>query len=389
MRRSALLLPLALSLALSSCGGDDPLAADHAQAVTTAQLFAHLADSANAAGADPAIASAYAGMARAVLSAGRLTTVSISVDGAASEWMAAAQEIGYVMPPCPANAVCIAPLPPFRTFVAWKKDDPRRVVQLTSAVEGIAIGAMAPGASVNSTPYVNTATLAYFDGRSAMFLGTGGTQSLAGTAIGGACPSATLGGGGPVPTLPGAACTAATFTAAFNGTVAPPPIPLKNNAATGTHVVAMASQSVAGVTLSLTSATCSTCPFSGYPPLAMPPIDLAQHALLPASLSTQVKDTLVLLTFTVTNNTAQPQLLSFSTSQQAEFVASGSSGAPPVWRWSDGVAFAQLVNIVTVQPGATLTNSASWRAPKGTWLVSARLTSTSHRADIVGFVTVP
>ena len=119
------------------------------------------------------------------------------------------------------------------------------------------------------------------------------------------------------------------------------------------------------------------------------PIDPVQHSSLPATLVAAVRDSVVTLTFTVTNNTTASVRVTFNSAQQVEFVASASPAAAPVWRSSDEMSYAQMLTDTVLAPGGTLANVATWHAPQGSWVVTARLTSSSHQAEASSPVTVP
>ena len=113
----------------------------------------------------------------------------------------------------------------------------------------------------------------------------------------------------------------------------------------------------------------------------------SQHGLT-ASLTAAVNG-MVTLTLAVTNTTSQSQTLHFPTSQQADFLATLPAGGAPVWHWAHGMSFAQMLGSVTLAPGDNLVHSVTWHAPRGSWLVTGRLTSTSHDAEATTIVAVP
>src|SRR5690242_7310724 len=118
-----------LAFVVAGCSSEPTGPEDHSAAVDAAQTLIHLADSLSANGGNANEVGAYRGLAALQQGTGRLSTVTISVDGAPSEFLATAQEID--INGCPPNAICAAVLhAPIRSVVAWEKSNPRRAVQL-------------------------------------------------------------------------------------------------------------------------------------------------------------------------------------------------------------------------------------------------------------------
>ena len=110
-------------------------------------------------------------------------------------------------------------------------------------------------------------------------------------------------------------------------------------------------------------------------------------ARLEAVLTATV-DSVVSLTLTVANPASSPATIGFSSSQRYDFLAVASQGASD-WRWADGQMFAQMLGAVTLAPGEALVFTERWRAAPGSYRVTGRLTSTTHRAEATIVVTVP
>lgn len=102
----------------------------------------------------------------------------------------------------------------------------------------------------------------------------------------------------------------------------------------------------------------------------------------------------VRFTYTVSNPNRQPVTMTFGSSQMFDVWASEVTRTPsatrtPVWRLSDGVAWAQMIQQVTLQPGERKVFSGSWRIgnevrPGQTLDVSAFLTPSGNARGTVG-----
>ncbi len=87
-------------------------------------------------------------------------------------------------------------------------------------------------------------------------------------------------------------------------------------------------------------------------------------------------------TVTVTNTTAAPVTLSFSTGQMFDVVVSSPNGIM-VWQWSRGKLFAQVLTSRTLAAGESITFAAQWNsrtenglaAVTGVYVVTATLTA--------------
>jgi hypothetical protein len=81
----------------------------------------------------------------------------------------------------------------------------------------------------------------------------------------------------------------------------------------------------------------------------------------------------------ITNATAAPLVLEFSSAQRADFAVEDATGAE-IWRWSAEQGFAQVLGSETLPAGKTRTWEAVWLAGErnGDFNAIAQLTSTSH-----------
>ena len=380
MRHLIRSLAIAATITLVGCGRGSTEPLGDLDAARAAAEFDHIADSLTAAGGDVTAVSAYRGLANAVR-IGRPSTVTISIDGAPHEFLAIARDVDWERAGACAEpgSLCLM-APPLRSMIAWDRATPRRVVQLTATPGGIPIGMLYPGTTTG--PFMNTATLTWFDGAGGMYVGTDGTQSISDPARS-STPCFTTN----APTIaPGGTCVLADFTVSFSGTVAPPPVRMSRNTATGTHTLAMASQSVAGSSVVLSGA-CAPCAGS-YPPGWLPPINLF-GAMLPSQLTASVGTTGVTLTFTVLNPGTSPVALHFTSGQQYDFRVRTAGGAP-VWTWSASRSFTAALSSRTLGPNESVTYVEQWTpAQPGSYVALGSLVSSSHHAEAATAFVVP
>ena len=391
MRRLPSLAPFVALALLAACHeptGPQPADAD---ALAMGTRFVALADSVTTAGGPPVIARAYRGIAAALAAQGRVTAVQLTIDGVGQEWLATAREVGHPIVPCPSNAVCAPSLgdDPLEAVLLWRREEPARVVQLTSHADPRRLGDAA--AWYLTGPFSAGPTLTYLDGRGGVFTETGGTQAVSVTHTAWSCS--------PVPVsleLPPTGitaiqtrCTEAGFRTAFSGTVARPAqfSPL-GNTATGTHTITLPASDVAGARVELLS--CAGCFYSlGFPAQFLPPVNLRGVTVIPAVLHVTV-DSEVTMTLDVANLTSSPVVVEFPSGQQYDFVVTPSGGGAPVWTWSADRSFLQATTSRTLAPQEHWIITERWRPPaKGPYVVRGLLTSTSHFADATGFAIVP
>lgn len=370
--------PLFAALLLShACRSDSISIATPDGAASAGALFANLADSVARAGGDTAMVQVYAGIADAVKAGGRVSRITITVDGVPTSFLATAQQTEATVPVtiCLAITVCPQPgaLPPLRALIAWQESNPKRVVQLSSLSDADPIKAyLVPTFAGFPTP---VATFVYFDGGGGSWFGTSGTQKfgivpskVSCTAVGAIAPRP-----GSTPT-----CTTADFTVAFSATAEPSTFLARNNTATGSRTFVMGSQAVLGALLQLSAS---------LPP--QPPIVVTPFVLLPSTLTIRV-DTLVSLSFTVGSAVNAPAVISFPTSQQFDVAIHDAASSALVWRWSDGMGFLQAFTSRTIAANGSFTYTASWRpVRKGAFVAVGNLVSVSHRADAKQPFTVP
>lgn len=364
------LVTAAACLLAYACGADSTAAPQGDDAVRAANAFTQLSDSIVKSGGDSSVAGAYASVGDAIRKGTRISRVTITVDGVPTQFMATAQQ-NVVTPVCLACATPLAPLT-LRTVIAWQVNDPRRVVQVSSEMDGDSIRAY-----LNPTFAAypgRSASLVFFDGKGGSYFGTSGIQHAAVVTSDTPCVSSAK--IQIYPALP--PCTLADFTIDFSAKAEPSSFLAPKNTATGTHTFAMASQPVAGVRLSITAA---------LPP--KPPIDLPPRAPLPSTLGVKV-DSIATLTFTVVNDgsTAAPVL--FTSGQRADFSVYDGATGERVWNSSMGILFTQVVSTDTIPPKAQRVFTASWTpTKKGSFVATASLTSRSHTANAKVQFTVP
>lgn len=380
MRHVIRTLAIAAVVSLTGCASGPTETLTDADALRAAAEFDHIADSLTAAGGELTVVSAYRGLANAVR-IGHPSRIAIAIDGAPHEFLAVARDVDWARTGACADpgSLCLM-APPLRSMIAWDRATPRRVVQLTATPGGMPIGMLYPGTTTGA--FMNTATLTYFDGAGGTFVGIDGTQAIS-DPVRSSTPCFTT----TFPTIsPGGDCVLADFTVSFSGTVAPPPVLISRNTATGTHALAMSSQSVAGSSV-LLSGPCTPCS-GNYPPGWLPPINLF-GAMLPSQLTATVGTTGVTLTFTVLNPGTAPVELHFTSGQQYEFRIRTAGGAP-VWTWSANKSFTAALSSRTLGPNESVTYVEQWTAAQpGSYLALGSLVSSSHHAEAVTAFVVP
>jgi hypothetical protein len=386
--RTALVAATALFVA---CKSDSTAPLDsQADAARAAQTFADLADSVARNGGDTDVGNAYAGIAGLLRDGGHVTPIVLAIDGAATTFLAAATTFETTIDDCPPGAYCFAPPSTIavRSLIAWDRDNPKRLVQLSSTSNDEAIGTIADPSAL--AIYARMASLVYMDGVGGTYVGTSGTQKFDVTKSGTPCPapadSSKIGY-----LRPNGTCTLAEHTVAFNGTVEPSPFQLAGTAATGTHAIAMSAQTVAGTLRSITIANlpCDTACTKPIDSLPQPPVVVRPSNELPATLSATVSGD-VTLTFTVKNPSASPVKVVYPSSQKYDFAVADSGTGKTVWSWSANKSFLQALGEETIPGGASLTFTEKWTPPKkGLYPAHAMLTSTSHRSEAYAAVVVP
>src|SRR5688572_18186054 len=116
--------------------------------------------------------------------------------------------------------------------------------------------------------------------------------------------------------------------------------------------------------------------------------DAAAGALV-SSLSVEAGDT-VRLTLQVTNATAGPLTLAFTSGQTYDFAV--LRGAETLWTWSADQSFMQALRDETLAPGETRTYTESWapaQPPRGELTARAWLTSSSHPLERTATFRLP
>ena len=373
--------------AFAACSGEStaPLTST-SDAARAAEQFTKMADSVSRNGGDADVSGAYSEIAAAVRMSGRVAPITIAIDGVPTAFVATAMssELAH-QAGCDGGPLCDPAVPlRMRSLIAWDKDNPKRVVQISSASDSDPIEAMLyPSLLAIYTPM---ASLIYMDGAGGTYFGTSGTQSASVT------KSATPCGAGRDSALASklpSACTLADLTIAFNGKVEPSAFLVANNTAKGTHTIAMASQKVPGTHTQITIPACDTACSPGAPnaPVA-PPVVVRPTNELPATLSATV-DSVVNLTLTFKNPSAQPTKVTFASGQKFDVVVSDSLTGRAVWRWSADKSFLQGTSEQTVPANGSLAFTATWKPiARGLYLAHGVLVSTSHRGEAYASVIV-
>jgi hypothetical protein len=318
-----------------------------------------------------------------------VTPIALSIDGVAKTFMATTMTVETTVNDCPPSAQCFAPPTTYslRSLIAWEKDNPTRLVQISSTTNDERIGAI-----LDPSPlalYARMASLIYMDGSGATFLGISGTQKFDVAKSATPCPAGVESDTTLRILRPNGTCTLADHTASFSGQLEPSPFQTVSNIAKVQHTIAMSPQAVHGTFRQLTITTCDP---SCYPPvdsLSVPPVVVRPSNQLPAKLSASVNGD-VTLTFTVRNPSADPVKVVFPSSQRYDFTAIDSTTGKSVWSWAANRDFLQAIGEETVPGGGSLTFVEKWTPPKrGLYLVHARLTSTTHRSEAYASVVVP
>jgi intracellular proteinase inhibitor BsuPI len=379
---------------LGACGGDSTAPLKTTDAAAAAQTFAQLADSVARNGGSAEAGTAYAGIAGILRMGGRVTPITLTIDGASRSYLATAMSIESVTNPCPPNAMCFAPVMRIvqRSLIAWDRDNPTRIVQLSSSSNDERIGTY--GDSTSLALWAPLASLIYMDGTGVMYFGTSGEQTFAVSKSATPCPTSadTIPLGVLRPRGYSATCVLADITVKFDGTVEPSVFVAANKTAV-THTIAMGTQTVAGThqetSVAACDTSCSVPPTDPNGPTPTPPVVVSPGASLPASLAATV-DSLVHLVFTVKNASGAPIRISFPSSQRFDIVAIDSTTGKNVWTWSANQSFLATAQDETVPGNGALVYTASWKPPaKGLYLFHATLASTSPRAEAYTTVVVP
>jgi hypothetical protein len=137
----------------------------------------------------------------------------------------------------------------------------------------------------------------------------------------------------------------------------------------------------------LLAAACTPVP----PPAegGTPRPDAAAEPLV-SSLSVEAAADTVRLTLQVTNATAGPLTLRFTSGQSYDFAV--ERGGEPLWRWSADRTFMQALRDETLAAGETRTYTEAWipgSAPRGELTARAWLTSSSHPVERAAAFRLP
>src|SRR5690242_18788 len=110
---------------LVACGGDGTVRPLPTDATAAAQTFAQLADSVARNGGNTEVSTAYGSIAGILRMGGRITPITLTIDGARRNFLATAMNIESVTNVCPPNAQCFAPQMRMvqRSLIAWERDE--------------------------------------------------------------------------------------------------------------------------------------------------------------------------------------------------------------------------------------------------------------------------
>ena len=365
-----------------------PLDGD-SDAALAAQTFSKLADSVTRTGGDADVGTAYSGIAGILRMGGQVTPIALTIDGVAKTFMATAMTVETTVNDCPPNAQCFAPATTYslRSLIAWERDNPTRLVQISSTTNDEQIGAI-----LDPSPlalYARMASLIYMDGTGATFLGVSGPQKFDVAKSATLCPAGVESDTTLRILRPNGTCNLADHTVSFSGRLEPSPFQSVSNIAKVQHTITMTAQAVHGTFRTLTVTPCDPSCYQPVDSLSVPPVIVRPSNQLPATLSASVNGD-VTLTFTVKNPSADPVKVVFPSSQRYDFTAIDSTTGKGVWSWAATRDFLQALGEETVPGGGSLTFVEKWTPPKrGLYLVHARLTSTSHRSEAYASVVVP
>ncbi|MBW8771169.1 MAG: hypothetical protein JF589_15555 [Gemmatimonadetes bacterium] len=387
-------LALCCAVALIACGGDSTARPLQTDAAAVAQTFSQLADSVARNGGNTEVGTAYGSIAGILRMGGRITPITLTIDGASRSFLATAMSIESVTNPCPPNAQCFAPEMRIvqRSLIAWDRDNPTHIVQLSSSSDDERIGSIRDSTSL--ALWAPTASLIYMDGTGIMYFGTSGAQRFTVTKSTTACPEPDY--FPPLGVLRprgySATCVLADIAVKFDGTVEPSVYVAANKTAV-THTIAMGAQTVAGThqetSVTACDTTCSVPPTDPNGPTPTPPVVVQPGTDLPASLTASV-DSLVHLVFTVKNPSGGPIRITFPSSQRFDIVAIDSTSGKNVWTWSANQTFLGAIQDETVPGNGALVYTASWKpSAKGLYLFHAMLASKTPRAEAYTTVIVP
>lgn len=386
---------IASVFAVLACGGDAATRSLPTDAAAAAQTFSQLADSVARNGGNTEVGTAYGSIAGILRMGGRITPITLTIDGARRNFLATAVNIESVTNVCPPNAQCFAPQMRIvqRSLIAWERDEPTHIVQLSSSSDEQRIGTIRDTTSL--ALWAPVASLIYMDGNmdgtAIMYFGTSGEQRFSVTKSATPCPVPDYIRREPLAPGPrgySATCVLADIVVKFDGTVEPSVFVGANKMAV-THTIAMAAQTVAGTHQETSVAVCDTACNAPPPPTPTPPIVVQPGSDLPASLAATV-DSLVHLVFTVKNPSGGPIRITFPSSQRFDIVAIDSTTGKNVWTWSANQTFLGSIQDETVPGNGALVYTASWKPPaKGLYLFHATLSATSPRAEAYTTVVVP
>ncbi|MDB4917685.1 MAG: hypothetical protein JWM95_5329 [Gemmatimonadetes bacterium] len=364
----------------AACHADDAvtnskLILDEASAQVA--VFARLADSITASNGDPELVTAFHGIASAIWQNGRVAPIGITIDGVPTNFLATVQQTEITNSPCGAAPGCLAlgTVTTVRTVIAWQRDNPKRIIQITSAsdkdtVQTLIYPSFAP-------LHYPTALFVFMDGTGGTYFGTSGTQQAVITKSDTPCTPTFPDVGLHVINYVAPTCTNASFDVGFSVKAEPSSFLAARNNARGTHALTMAAQAVRGARLQLAPGV-----------LPHPPVPVTPSVGLPALLTATV-DGDVSLALNVTNTASTPAAVTFSSGQHCEFTIIDAVTGATVWTWSANKSFTQALSTESIGAHTTVTYAATWKpTQKGSFIAVGSLVSQSHHADAKVLFTV-
>ncbi len=399
-----------VSLALASaCGGDRAVAPDSGSDIRqAARQFDSVATSYQLSG-DTIAAVPYRDAADMVRHAGRLTSITIAIDGVPTPFLAVAQRVRFDRPtvcavpgPLPGGVIGggvgsgsgdvfptlpVIPVDCFRllgrpNLVAWEKEGKHRTLLVVGPPDRIIFGAGVrplppgpptvppPGGALPPVPVASLAFASLFDRDGDLWWATGGTGENHLLNVGEPCD--------PQPRLAPlavATCNRATFSWQLDVGMEPVPLMRPGIGATGSPRLVLAKQEIAGALFRI-----SQLPPPPPPPPGPPP-PLFRFKV---GLDARLDGTDIVFTLRVTNATDSPIELRFPTSEQIDFVVRDGLGGSTLWSFSGTRVFQGVVTERTIGARETVTYTERWEkaTARGHVLVIGKLTSSNYPVEI-------
>lgn len=399
-----------ISLALvTACGADRAVAPDNGSDISqAARQFDSVATSFALSG-DTIAASPYRDAADMVRQAGRLTNITISIDGVPTPFLALAQRVQFSSPTLCAEPNPLAggliggiggggggdvfptlprlPVDCFRllgrpNLVAWEKDGKHRTLLVTGPPDRISFNfgdviflpgpptLPPPGGAVPPILVAPPAFADLFDRAGNFWWAIKGTGENHLLNVGAPCDSPPR-----LAPLAEATCNKASFSWQLDLGMEPVPSMRPGIGATGNPHLVMAKQEVAGVLVRV-----SKLPPPPLPPPGPPP----PLFRLKVGLDARADGADIVFTLRVTNATDSPIELTFPTSQQIDFIVRDGFGGSTLWVFSATRDYQPGATSRTIGARETVTYTERWEkaTARGHVLAIAKLTSSNYPVEI-------